>query len=219
MLNYYLTDNWGTMKDMSTSSSPPSFSEELQKWLKSRGDKTLRGLILLFEEKAFAIIFLLMLALPALPIPTGGITHVTELVAALVALQLIAGRRTIWLPRWATQHVHIGKMMSGKAGAKLIAVIKWFERRSHQRWDSVLKMRLVLSLIGLVVLVLTTAAFVAPPFSGLDTLPALGVVTISLGLILEDVVVLLIGVLLGALGIGLEVAAGTALYSGFRHFF
>ena len=39
--------------------------------------------------------------MPALPLPTGGATHVFEVIAVLLALQLIAGREHIWLPeRW-----------------------------------------------------------------------------------------------------------------------
>jgi hypothetical protein len=38
------------------------------------------------------------MALPALPLPTGGATHVLEAVTMLVALQLVVGRRCIWLP-------------------------------------------------------------------------------------------------------------------------
>jgi hypothetical protein len=109
--------------------------------------------------------------------------------------------------------------MSGKAGQKLISTIKWFEKWSRRRLSGVLVMRPILSLIGLIVLVYTAAAFVAPPFSGLDTLPALGVVVISLGLILEDGVIVLTGVIIGAIGIGVEIAAGGALYHGLSHFF
>lgn len=197
---------------------PEAFSATLQNWLKISQDKTLRGLIEVFEEKAFAIIFLLMLALPALPIPTGGVTHVTELIAALVGLQMIVGRRTIWLPaRW--QKLNAGKFLEGKAAQKLIGVIKWFERFSRRRWASLLTQTPVRSVLGLIILIFTVAAFVAPPFSGLDTLPALGVVIISLALILEDALVILFGIIVGAGGIALEIAAGTALYSGLTHFF
>ena len=194
------------------------FSITLHKWLSGKGDKTLLALIQVFKEKSFAIIFLLMMAIPSLPLPTGGITHVTEAVAILVSLELIAGRTTIWLPnRWLK--VNVGKFMSGKPVQKLLKLIEWFERRSRRRGAGILVMRPVLSLVGLVVLIFTVAAFVAPPFSGLDTLPSLGVLIISLGLILEDIVVLLAGVLVGIGGIALEIAAGTALYSGLTHFF
>jgi hypothetical protein len=195
------------------------FSQELQHWLKTSRDKSLIGLIKVFEEKAFAIIFLILMALPALPIPTGGVTHVTEVVTALGALQLIAGRRIIWLPGWASRKVNVGKLMGGKAGQKLISVIKWFERLSRRRWSGLLVMRPVLSLLGLFVLAYTAAAFVAPPFSGLDTLPALGVVVISLGLILEDSLIVLTGIVVGAAGITLDAFLADTIIKGFQHLF
>ncbi|MEK7059415.1 MAG: exopolysaccharide biosynthesis protein [Patescibacteria group bacterium] len=198
--------------------NPEPFSEILHAWLKSNEDKTLGGLSAVFAEKSFAIIFLLLMALPALPIPTGGITHVTELIAMLVCLELIVGRRVIWLPKkWL--EVDVGKVLSAKAIGRLIAVIRWFEKFSRRRLGGLLTLRPVLSLIGLVVLLFTVAAFVAPPFSGLDTLPALGVVIISLALILEDMAFLVAGVLIGCTGIALEISAGAALYSGFTHLF
>jgi hypothetical protein len=190
----------------------------LEHWLKNSDDTTLGGLTETFAEKAFAIIFLLLMALPALPLPTGGVTHVTEVIVALVCLELIAGRRTIWLPkRW--QKIDAGKFMRGKAGRRLLGVIRWFEKFSRRRLGGLLAQRWMLSVIGLIVLIFTVAAFVAPPFSGLDTLPALGVVVISLALILEDILLVLAGIIIGIIGIGVEIAAGTALYSGLTHLF
>jgi hypothetical protein len=197
---------------------PQLFSKELRHWLKTADDKSLGGLSRLFGGKSFAIIFLLLMALPALPIPTGGVTHVTELITMLVCLELIIGRRSVWLPkRW--MKLNAGKFLSGKAAGKLMAFIAWFEHFSRQRWSGLLVRKPFPSLIGLVILLFTVAAFVAPPFSGLDTLPALGVVVISLALILEDALILLFGIIIGIAGIGLEIAAGTALYDGVRHFF
>ncbi len=65
-----------------------------------------------------------------------------------------------------------------------------------------------LRFIGVIFLIFTIAAFVSPPFAGLDTLPALGAVIIALSLILEDVLLLLIGSLVGSLGVGLVIATG-----------
>src|SRR3954447_21243288 len=67
-------------------------SDQIADWNSSPGPKTLGGLVLVFEEKAFAIVFVLLLGVPALPLPTGGATHVFELIAMLLSLQLIAGR-------------------------------------------------------------------------------------------------------------------------------
>src|SRR2546423_13495242 len=76
-------------------------SDELARWLRSDTKKTLGSLIDLFGLKSFAIMFVLLLAVPALPLPTAGVTHVFEAVAMLLALQLIVNRDRIWLPeRW-----------------------------------------------------------------------------------------------------------------------
>ena len=77
--------------------------------------KTLGSLIDVFEEKGFAVIFVLM-APSALPLPTGGVTNVLELVTMLLALELIVGRRCVWLPqRW--NRLEVG----GRAGGELRA--------------------------------------------------------------------------------------------------
>ena len=64
----------------------------------------------------------------------------------------------------------------------------------------------VMALIGLAL-----AALLAPPFSGLDTLPSLGAVFIALAIILEDVVALAIGLAVGAGGVVLIVTVGATL--------
>lgn len=202
---------------MATATSIP-FSQELEQWLKSSGDKTLAGLIEVFAEKSFALIFLLLLALPALPIPTGGVTHVTEAIAMLISLEMIFGRRTIWLPqRW--KKLNVGKHLAGKAAPRLLGVIRWFERYSRRRGSGLLSQALARSVIGLIVLTFTIFAFIAPPFSGLDTLPSLGVVVISLALILEDILIVLGGIVIGSIGVALELAAGIAFYKSLLHFF
>ena len=76
-------------------------SDRLERWLRSNEPKTIGSLIELFREKSFAVLFVLLLAVPALPLPTGGVTHVFEVIAMLLALELIVGRRQVWLPeRW-----------------------------------------------------------------------------------------------------------------------
>ena len=63
---------------------PAKVSVELEAWLTSDGDKALGGLIEVFGGKSFAILFVLLLGVPALPLPTGGATHVFEIIAALL---------------------------------------------------------------------------------------------------------------------------------------
>jgi hypothetical protein len=63
--------------------------------------------------------------------------------------------------------------------------------------------------LGAVVFALSLTAFVAPPFSGLDTLPALGVVVVALGVLLEDFVLAVAGLVIGLLGAALVIALGS----------
>ena len=79
----------------------PTVSDEAQHWLASDQPKTLGNLTELFGRRSFALVFVLSMALPARPVPTAGATHVLKGVTMLVALQLLVGRRCIWLPaRW-----------------------------------------------------------------------------------------------------------------------
>ena len=82
---------------------------------------------------------------------------------------------------------------------------------SRPRLGRGLERRVTGVVFGAIVFVLALAAFVAPPFSGLDTLPALGVVVLSLGVLLGDIVIAGVGVGLGALGITLVVGIGRAI--------
>ena len=58
------------------------------------------------------------------------------------------------------------------------------------------------------VFALSLTAFVAPPFSGLDTLPALGVVVLALAILLEDIVLAGVGLVIGAVGAALVLFLG-----------
>ena len=78
-------------------------SDQLERWLSSDVEKTVATLIDLFEEKRFALFFILLIGVSALPLPTGGATHVFEVVTVLLALQLVAGRDGIWVPRAMAQ--------------------------------------------------------------------------------------------------------------------
>ena len=198
---------------MTTAVKPSKLSDQLERWLNGEGEKTLGSLVSTFGDKSFAILFVLLLGVPALPLPTGGVTHVFELIAMLVALQLIAGRHEVWLPeRW--RRVEVAGKRQQRFLAGLMRLIRRLERYSRPRLRLVFHQRFTDILFGVLAIVGTAAAFVAPPFSGLDTLPALGVVVLSLGVLLEDVLVALLGLLLTASGIALELALGAAAFHG-----
>src|SRR6059058_1747504 len=145
--------------------APEKVSDQIALWLASDGDKTLGSLIDMFEEKSFALVFILLLGVPALPLPTGGATHVFEIIAVLVALQLIAGRDQIWLPeRW--RRIQLVGPNRERFLRGLLRFIRFLERFSKPRFRFLFDHRLSNIVFGLLVVAGAVAAFVAPPFSG-----------------------------------------------------
>jgi hypothetical protein len=174
-------------------------SDQLELWLGGGGPRTLGSLVDLFGEKAFAVSFIVLMAPSALPLPTGGVTNALELVTMLLALELVVGRGTLWLPkRW--KRLEVGVSAEGRFGSTLMRQIRWVERRSHPRLRVLFEHRGSGVVFGTLVLVLTLAAFVAPPFSGLDTLPSIGIVLLALGVLFEDFLVAVAGFVIGGLG-------------------
>src|SRR5689334_8221818 len=144
-------------------------SDSLQGWLEGDTDKTLGSLVDVFGEKSFAILFVFLLGVPALPLPTGGATHVFEIIAALLALQLIVGRDQIWLPKkWCKLELAAPRQQKSIAG--LMKLIRRLERLSRPRLRFLFNNRLSNSVFGVLVIGGTAGAFFAPPFTGLDTL-------------------------------------------------
>jgi hypothetical protein len=174
------------------------------------GPWTLGSLSAVFREKSFALIFVLLLGVPALPAPTGGVTHVFEIIAVLLALQLIAGRDQIWLPRrWRA--LELAGPRRQRFLRSLIRLIRRLERLSRPRLRFLFNHRLSNLVFGVLVLSGSVAAFLAPPFTGLDTLPALGVVLLSLGVLLEDVLIVVAALIVGTTGVALEIFLGATL--------
>jgi hypothetical protein len=193
-------------------------SDQLEGWLRSEQPRTIGSLIDVFEEKSFAVLFVLLLAVPALPLPTGGVTHVFEVIAMLLALELIVGRRKVWLPeRWRARE--IGMPTRERFATTLLPRIRWIERHSHAHLGFLLSHRIAGIVYGAVTLVLVLTAFLAPPFTGLDTIPSIGVVLISLGVLLEDPILGGIGFVVGGAGVLIVFLLGRAAVDAIRGLF
>ena len=192
------------------SASGDRFSDELERWLRGDSPKTIASVGDAFGEKSLATAILLLMFVPALPLPTGGVTHVFEVIVVLLAAEMVAGRRTIWLPRrWRDRP--LGATTTGKAIPLVIRWVRRAERVSRPRGAALLRTGWMLRALGLLFIGLAVAAAVAPPFSGLDTLPSMGAIAVALAIILEDVALLAVGVLLGATGVTLIVTVGAAI--------
>jgi hypothetical protein len=188
-------------------------SDELEDWLGGDGDKTLGGLIDLFEERSFAILFLFLLGPSALPLPTGGVTQVLEVIAIVLALQLIANRDRIWLPRrWKT--LDLGGDKQARVLTGLMNIVRRLERVSRPRLRMAFDHRITNIVFGVLVIAGSLGALLAVPFTGLDTLPALGVVLVSFAVLLEDFAVAVAGTVVLLAGVVLEIIVGWAALEG-----
>lgn len=195
-----------------------SFSAELEDWLRSDQPKTLGQLSEVFGQRSFAVAIVLLMILPATPLPTGGITHVFELFAVVIAAQMVLGRTRLWLPaRFANRELKA--VATAKTIPKVVGTVRWLERISRPRGVHAFRGRVGPRLIGLVLIGLCVAAALAPPFSGLDTLPALGAVIVGLSVLLEDVAMLGVGAAIGCGGIVVIVAIGASFARVIGHLF
>jgi hypothetical protein len=184
----------------------PPLDEEIAGW--AAGDDTSMGSLLdLFGSRSFAVLLVILLAPSALPVPTGGVTHILEIAAMLIALQLTIGMREIWLPKkWRAHQVNT----QGKFLRALIGFVRRVDRVAKPRMSYLFGSRFSHIVFGAVVIVGVLGAFVAPPFSGLDTLPSLGVVLVSLSMLFRDVIIAAVGIVVLTAGIVLEVVLGRA---------
>lgn len=186
------------------------FSDALDGWLASDAPKSLGSMNEVFAEKTFAVAIAILMAVSATPLPTGGITLVFQIGAALVAAQMVLGRRAIWVPeRWCNHEM--GRTTTQRTVPFLIRRVRWLEGHSRPRWARLFHRHWFLRLQGLALVILAVVSSLAPPFTFLDTLPALGAVTIAAAIMLEDIVVLIVGVLIGTGGIVLFISVGAAV--------
>lgn len=194
------------------------FSTELSNWLKSNNNRTLLQLDEFFGDRTFAILFMFMMSASALPIPTGGVTDVFAAVTIVFSMQMVLGRKNLWLPRrWRT--MKLNKTFTNKLLPGLVRLIRWLEKFSNPRMLWVFEGRTSDIILGISVALLAAATIAAPPFSGLDTIPALGIVILSAGIVLKDGLMTVIGWLIGAGGIAIQLLLGKAVIELFQRLF
>jgi hypothetical protein len=145
-------------------------------------------------EKGFGLL-LMVLSLPsALPVPAPGYSTPFGIAIGLIAMQMILGRQSIWLPE-RSKRVRIkpslAKTMLG-AAAKFLRKIERFIK-PRQRW---IRSRPGQASLAAVILIMACLMMLPIPLT--NTFPAMVIFLIGIGLSEED------GLLaIGAFGIGL----------------
>ena len=133
-------------------------------------------------EKGFGLL-LIVLSLPsALPVPAPGYSTPFGLVMALIALQMISGRRAVWLPQ-KIETIRINPKLADKMIGSASRFLSKIERyiRPRQKW---IRGRTGQASLALVVLIMACLMMLPIPLT--NTFPAMVIFMIGVGLSEED---------------------------------
>ncbi|MEM7791443.1 MAG: exopolysaccharide biosynthesis protein, partial [Verrucomicrobiota bacterium] len=152
-------------------------------------------------EKGFGLL-LMILSLPsALPVPAPGYSTPFGIAIALIAMQMLVGRESVWLPK-RIKKVRINQKLAKKMIGSAVKFIRIIEHliKPRQRW-----IRSRGGQAGLAIVIIIMACLMMLPIPLTNTFPAMVIFLIGIGLSEED------GLLaIAAFGVGL---AAVALYA------
>ena len=194
-------------------STSAHLSDSLQSFLAELDgkDTTIGALVELIGDRGFGFL-LLLLALPAaLPLPAPGYATPFGVVMIVLGLQMVAGRTHPWVPSFlAHRKIPFALFQFSVRNAKLpLRVVEWFIR---PRLRGLARHRLILPGLGLAIIILASMMSIPIPLT--NTAPSFVIFLIAAGLIEEDGLFLLGGILLAPVAGAL---AGTAIYMAWLH--
>jgi hypothetical protein len=147
----------------------------------------------LARERSFGL-FLAVLSFPsALPLPAPGYSTPFGVVILLLALQMLAGRATPWLPPWVLQ-TSIERKQFQKWVQAGIPWLQRLEQVARPRWNPVCTSRLGQVWLGTWMGLMGISMII--PVPGTNTLPAMGVFVTAFGLLEEDGILCSLGSLI-----------------------
>jgi len=149
---------------------------------KSGADVSFANVFQRIGDRGFGLL-LMILSLPsALPIPAAGYSTPFGILLAILALQMISGRKTPWLPEWAGKHNLSGGFVEKMIGlsAKFFRYLEVFIR-PRMRWVG---SRAGLPFMGVLVLIMACLMILPIPLT--NTFPAFVIFLIGVGLTEED---------------------------------
>jgi len=183
-----------------------TYSIELQNLIdanKSKQSISLNQALAGLQQSSFGIL-LIFFALPlALPIPALGIATVMALPMIFIAWQMIQGKNNASLPKFlGNKQITIASL--SKVKDKSQKYLNWLEKFIKPRLQFLTNKRAE-QCLGLFLIILACVVATPIPFS--NTVPSMGIVLISLGLLENDGLFILGGIFVGFIGILLTILA------------
>jgi len=176
---------------------------------------TVRDIMTVLQDRAFAVLIVLLGLPNCLPMPPP-IPLICGLLLALVAIQIVVGRESPWLPG-ALLNRSVARADVERAVGRAMPAFRRLERFSRPRM-TFLDTPITLRFLGMVILIMALGMLFAPPFLGQIPL-GLAVCLVGLGLVERDGLVILGGVVVGTVGMTLSLGFVYAIFSGIESFF
>lgn len=162
------------------------------------GNHTIGSLMEACGDRSFALL-MMILAMPiALPIPAPpGVTLLIATPMLLIALQMLAGRHTLWLPAWV-QAKTVKQETLEAVRDKSARYFRFLERfiRPRLAWLSGNTGKRLIAL-----LLCICSLSVATPIPLTNTVPSMGIVLICIALMERDGLLMLLGACIGTAGL------------------
>lgn len=209
-------DDLGGALDGSLHPPPARTSEVLRDLAYSDGERVTFGEILAsLRQRAFGFAMLIFSLPCALPMPPG-IPTVCGAALAIIALNLIAVRRKLWLPR-AIMSKSIARADLRRVVDRMLPLLERLERFCRPRLQ-ILTEPVARVLVGVVVLVLGLIMVLPIPLIG-NMPPGAAAAVIAVGITERDGVVVLIGLVGATAAIVVASAATWAVLLAIVHYF
>lgn len=158
---------------------------------------TLKEILSLAGERTFGFLFVLLALPSALPVPAPGYSIPFGIVMLLLAIQLIIGRTRPWVPEgWKDKQfdlIAVQKVV--KAGMPWLRRLEAVSRPRLTYVCASLPGRVV---IGMAIALMSISMMI--PIPGTNTLPAIGIFVTGFGLLDDDGVISMAGLVLCVLG-------------------
>ncbi|NES69044.1 MAG: exopolysaccharide biosynthesis protein [Okeania sp. SIO2D1] len=161
-------------------------SVELQRYFfdeKCASKVTLGDIIDLAGERIFGFLFVILSIPSALPVPAPGYSIPFGILLLLLALQLIIGSHTPWLPKsWLNNSISLEKVQG-----ILKKAIPWLQRiefLSRPRLSYICTSFVGRVIIGCAIALMAISMMI--PIPGTNTLPAIGIFVTGFGLLDDD---------------------------------
>ncbi|MBV5257837.1 exopolysaccharide biosynthesis protein [Synechococcus moorigangaii CMS01] len=161
-------------------------SQELHRYFfeEDRGETvSLAQVLAIAEEKVFGIVLVILSFPSALPIPAPGYSTPFGFLIFLIAIQLILGRKQLWLPlSW--QRKTVKTTMAQGVLEKGLPWLKKIEAIAHPRFPIVCQSRVGRTVMGCTIALMATSMMI--PIPGTNTLPAMMIFLTAFGLQEDD---------------------------------